>query len=197
MHALMILPAAALAAAGITAGPALASDAMIDALRSGRPDTTLAAKLQTYGRFVGSWTLEAEYHPPEGPPIRAAGEWHFDWVLDGRAVQDVFILPAWSARVGKARESWWFYGSTVRWFDPAMDAWHITYFEPSRPFEIRQIGRAVGPDIVQIGEEADGVIRRWRFVDIERDTFRWIGEASRDKGATWTLELEMRARRDR
>ena len=49
----------------------------------------------------------------------------------------------------------------MRWFDPAIDAWHITYFEPTRPFALRQVGRAVGPDIVQTGDEVDGVTRRF------------------------------------
>jgi hypothetical protein len=83
----------------------------------------------------------------------------------------------------------------MRWYDPQIDAWHITYFEPTRPFALRQLGRAVGPDIVQIGEDPNGVQRRWRFVEITERTFRWIGEVSWDKGASWTLELEMRARR--
>jgi hypothetical protein len=60
---------------------------------------------------------------------------------------------------------------------------------------MRQVGRAVGNDIVQMGEEHDGVVRRWRFVEISDRSFRWLGEASFDKGTTWKLEMEMRARK--
>ena len=115
-------------------------------------------------------------------------------MLDGKAIQDVWIFPARRVR-GEKTEPWYFYGTTFRWYDPTIDAWHITYFEPTRPFEIHQIGRAVGNDIVQMGEEQNGVVRRWRFVEITHDSFRWLGEASSDKGATWKLEMEMRARR--
>lgn len=167
---------------------------MLEALHAPAPSPALAQKLQTYGRFVGSWTLDCDWHPPGGGPVRTAeAEWHFAWVLDGRAIQDVWIFPA--RRLREKPEPWHFYGSTVRWYDPQIDTWHITYFEPTRPFALRQLGRMVGPDIVQIGEDATGVQRRWRFVEITDASFRWIGEISWDKGATWTLELEMRARR--
>lgn len=169
---------------------------MLEALHAAGPNPAYAEKLLLYGQFVGSWSLDIDYHTIDGPVRRAEGEWHFDWALEGRAIQDVWIFPSRAARAREgAVEAWHFYGSTVRIYDPALDAWHITFFEPTRPFERRQTGRAVGPDIVQMGGEVDGMTRRWRFVEITARSFRWLGEASRDKGATWTLEMEMRARR--
>ena len=53
------------------------SRAMLEALGAGGPETALAAKLQLYGRFVGSWALDIEHHPLNGPHRRAEGEWHF------------------------------------------------------------------------------------------------------------------------
>jgi hypothetical protein len=172
------------------------NNAMLAALYAARPNDALAAKLNLYGRFVGSWQLDIDFHPLIGPSRRAEGEWHFAWVLDGKAIQDVWIFPARRLRGnGERGEPWFMYGSTFRWYDPAIDAWHITYFDPGRPSARHQLGRAVGADIVQIGEDHRGLQRRWRFVEITEATFRWIGEASWDKGATWTLEMEMRARR--
>jgi hypothetical protein len=75
------------------------------------------------------------------------------------------------------------------------DAWHVTFFDPLRSVEMRQIGRQVGNDIVQIGDDAAGFTRRWRFTEITARSFTWLGDVSWDQGATWTLELEMRARR--
>lgn len=169
---------------------------MLEALHAKQPHETIASKLRLYGQFVGSWHLDIDYHPLHGTTRHAEGEWHFDWVLDGKAIQDVWIFPArWLRGDEKPAEPWYFYGSTFRWYDPTIDAWHIRYFEPTRPFEMRQIGRAVGADIVQIGEDHNGLLRRWRFVEITDQSFRWIGEVSWDKSTTWTLELEMRARK--
>lgn len=76
---------------------------------------------------------------------------------------------------------------------PAIDAWHITFYDPRRCVELRQLGRAVGDEIVQIGEDAAGLWRRWRFTEIGDESFHWLGEVSWDRGTTWTLELEMHA----
>jgi hypothetical protein len=139
-----------------------APSAMTDALAAARPDPALAEKLKLYGRFVGSWSLDIAYHAPDGRTVNAPGEWRFAWVLQGRAVQDVWIFPATRVR-DKPTDPFYFYGSTFRWYDPSIDAWRITWFDPTRPFELRQIGRASGADIVQMGEEVAGVTRRWSF----------------------------------
>lgn len=167
------------------------------ALHAERANAALEAALGLYGRFVGSWRLDIDDYPPGGVHRRAEGEWHFGWVLDGKAIQDVWIFPGRRLRGnGKPDEPWYRYGSTFRWYDPAIDAWRITYFEPYKHAELRQIGRAAGADIVQLGEDPRGIMRRWRFVEITKRSFRWIGEISWDKGANWTLEMEMRAERD-
>jgi hypothetical protein len=171
----------------------MTDNAMLDALYAARPDPVQAEKLNLYGRFVGSWNLDVEWRAPTGQTMKAEGEWHFSWVLDGKAIQDVWMFPARQLRAKP--EPWHRYGSTFRWYDPAIDAWHITWFDPSRPFAMRQLGRANGADIVQIGEDHNGVQRRWRFLDIMPDSFRWLGEVSWDKGGSWTFELEMHARR--
>jgi hypothetical protein len=184
----------AVAALGLPDAAAAKENAMtpmLQALHAPAPNAALADKQQLYGQFVGAWDLDIDWYPPGEPERHDKGEWHFGWVLDGRAVQDVWIFPA----RYRGAVNWRFYGSTFRFYDPALDAWHITYFEPTRPFAIRQIGRAEGRDIVQLADEVDGVTGRWRFVDIAADSFRWLGETSTDKGASWALELEMRARR--
>ena len=169
------------------------ADPMLEALHTEKPHESIASELQVYGRFVGSWKIDVDLFPFNRPPLQGEGEWHFAWVIEGRAIQDVFIFPA--RHLWNKAEPWHRYGTTFRWYDPAIDAWHITYFDPSRSFEQRQLGRPVGNDIVQIGEDSKGVQRRWRFTEITNQSFRWIGEVSWDKGAHWTLELKMNAGR--
>jgi hypothetical protein len=169
-------------------------DSMTVLLGAAAPDSAMASKLDLYGRFVGSWELDVTFHAPDGTTRRTDGEWHFAWVLDGKAVQDVWIVPSLRLRRRDAAEPQ-FYGSTMRWYDPAIDAWHITYFDPGIAFQLRQVGRAQGSDIVQVGDMTHGVLARWRFLDIARDSFRWLGERSWDRGATWSPQTEFRARR--
>ena len=170
---------------------------MMAALGARRPDDGLADKLQLYGQFVGSWDIDVDFHAlDDSRRWNAVGEVHFDWVLQGTAIQDLFIIPARRLRRGdQPPEPWYRYGTTFRWYDPRIDAWHITFFDPLRSVEMHQIARAVGRDIVQIGDDSLGIARRWRFTEITGRSFKWLGEVSWDRGETWRRELEMRARR--
>jgi hypothetical protein len=64
-----------------------------DALHSERPSADRADKMGLYGRFIGDWEMEAVVHAEDGTTHAARGEIHFGWVLEGRAIQDVWILP--------------------------------------------------------------------------------------------------------
>ncbi|GLV55136.1 hypothetical protein KDH_19830 [Dictyobacter sp. S3.2.2.5] len=172
------------------------STPMLEALHAVQPDEALAEKLHLYGQFVGSWHLDIDLYSLDGSHRHTEGEVHFDWVLEGRAIQDTWIYPTRQFRTGEtATEPWYRYGSTFRWYDPAIDAWHITWLDPSRAVELHQIGRAAHGEIVQVGEDRNGLVRRWRFVDITSESFTWLGEVSWDKGSTWTLETQMHASR--
>ena len=59
----------------------------------------------------------------------------------------------------------------------------------------RQVGRACGNDIVQVGKNDAGETVRWSFTEITPDSFRWTGERSPDGGKTWHLQADFRARR--
>jgi hypothetical protein len=104
--------------------------AMIELLDADGPDEERADGLMLFGRFVGSWEIEATYWDHDGNEIgERRGEWHFGWVLQGRAIQDVLISPPLEEqrRAGEpARE----YGSTFRLYDPRTDTWRVSYFAP-------------------------------------------------------------------
>ncbi|RUW60755.1 hypothetical protein EOA28_36680, partial [Mesorhizobium sp. M2A.F.Ca.ET.067.02.1.1] len=65
-----------------------------EALHSDDPIPDLAEKLKLYGRFIGAWTFDATRILEDGTKLTGRGEVHFGWVLEGRALQDVWILPA-------------------------------------------------------------------------------------------------------
>lgn len=155
----------------------------IDALAADKPAADRADKMNLYGWLIGRWTMDATMHLDDGGTHRGMGEIYFGWVLEGRAIQDVWILPG------------VFHGTTLRVYDPAIDAWHILWSDPLRQFYARQIGRAQGDDIVQVGKNDADETLRWSFSDIAPDTFRWRGERSRDAGKSWQLQAEFFARR--
>jgi len=157
--------------------------AFLDALRADGPAPDRAGGMALYAWLIGSWEMDAVVHADDGTTHRGRGEVHAGWVLEGRAIQDVWILPG------------VFHGTTLRVYDPGRDAWHIIWSDPLRQYYGRQLGRAAGDDIVQIGSNDAGETTRWSFCDITPDSFVWRGERSRDGGATWQLQAEFRLRR--
>ena len=153
---------------------------LVQALHADGPTGPHAEQLMLFGRFVGSWRLE--WSAPGSP--NATGELHFGWVLGGRAVQDVWIVPG-------PRP---FHGSTIRFFDPAIDAWRSTWIEPLNGRVRRFIGSPQGDDIVLVSDEDDPQLR-WSFSDIKPAAFTWRGEVSHDDGRTWAQEEQMLATR--
>jgi hypothetical protein len=154
----------------------------IEALHTDHPAADRAAKLGLYSWLVGHWTLDAVVHTDDGGKHEGQGEVHAGWVLEGRAIQDVWILPG------------VFYGTTLRVYDPGIDAWHILWSDPLRQYYGRQIGRARGRDIEQVGKNDAGEATRWSFSEITSRSFRWRGERSQDE-TTWQLQAEFFARR--
>jgi hypothetical protein len=71
----------------------MTGSAFLDALGADGPAADRAGKMDLYGRFVGSWDLDVTQFSAGGTPRRRKGEWHFGWALEGRAVQDVWIVP--------------------------------------------------------------------------------------------------------
>jgi len=152
-------------------------------LHADGPAADRADKMQLYGWLIGDWDMDCTVHRDDGSVYKERGEIHFGWVLEGRAIQDVWILPG------------AFHGTTLRVYDPELDAWHILWNDPLKQYYVRQIGRARGKDIVQDGKLEDGTLTRWSFTEITPNSFHWLGERSHDAGASWHLQAEFFARR--
>jgi hypothetical protein len=151
-----------------------------------------------YGWLAGSWELDVlRYRTLDMTGRAMKGEAHFGWTLEGRAVQDVWIMPRRTDRTAHDDRMNNMYGTTLRVWDPAIQAWRITWINPVSGHREEQIGRRIGNDIVQIGARSDGTPTRWRFTEIAPDSFHWLGEALQPDGTTWRLEGEFRARRIR
>jgi hypothetical protein len=150
-----------------------------------------------YGWLVGSWELDVHRYVVDVAERRIKGEVHAGWVLEGRAVQDVWIMPRVCDRTGSMDRTTNMYGTTLRIWDAAIQAWRIVWRNPVTGHSEEQIGRWSGKDIVQIGARADGTPTRWMFTEITSDSFHWTGESLNPDGKTWKLEGEFRARRVR
>ena len=169
----------------------------IDVLHASAPAPERAKQLELYAFLVGRWDTEIVTHEPNGATHRGQGEIHAGWVLEGRAIQDVWMIPRRADRKPDSPPrpvagNW--YGTTLRVYDPSIDAWHIIWSDPATQFFARQIGKARGADIVQEGKHESGMAMRWSFTEIQPNSFHWLGEV-RPEGKDWWRQVEVMARR--
>jgi len=157
--------------------------------------TEIPESCDIYGWLIGSWELDVLHYRVDVRERHLKGEVHFARVLEGRAVQDVWIMPPRAERSGPPDRTCNMYGTTLRLWDPALQAWRITWINGVTGTRDELIGRRSGNDIVQIGTHANGTPIRWIFSEITADSFRWTGESLDADGQSWKLEGEFRAKR--
>jgi hypothetical protein len=150
-----------------------------------------------YGWLAGSWELDVCHYRVDTASLGLKGEVHAFRALEGRAVQDVWIMPSRRNRNAHLTTEKNMYGTTLRVWDASIAAWRITYINPVTGQRDELVGRRIGNDIVQVGAHQDGTPIRWNFTAITPDSFRWTGEVLEPDGVTWRLEGEFHARRVR
>jgi hypothetical protein len=167
------------------------------ALHAPGPDPQRSAKLRLYAWLVGQWDLDVTTFAADGTSHSGSGEIYAGWVLRGRAIQDVWMIPRLADRrpgIAQLPGAGNWYGTTLRIYDPNVDAWRILWSDPATSFFSQQIARARGRDIVQEGPDPRGGRTRWTFTEIEPDSFRWSAEHANGT-ADWRKEVEVHARR--
>ena len=149
-----------------------------------------------YGWLCGSWDLDVRcYRGVNVAGHGLQGEVHAARVLEGRAVQDVWIMPRSDRRQSDSDRAMNMYGTTLRSWDATSQSWHIAWTNPVRGHREEQLGRWNGRDIIQEGTRPDGTKTRWTFTEITEQSFHWRGEALYPDKSTWTLEAEFIATR--
>lgn len=145
------------------------------ALMSEGKNKVLPEEFNYFGKLIGSWEIN---YVESNNSRTIKGEWHFSWVLEGMAVQDVIILPDYE------------YGTSLRIFNPDTHAWDVAYGYTGKI--IRLEARKQGEMIVltYISDEN----RKWVFVKIEDNKFHWQNVTVKDNGE-WHINAEIYAER--
>ncbi len=70
----------------------IAGDDFIQTLLASKPLQNKSDSMQLFGQFVGSWDWAGYDYADDGSKIPTKGRWIFASVLNGMAIQDVFIF---------------------------------------------------------------------------------------------------------
>ena len=183
-----------LTAGGATAGANNASAAdprldMITALKAVGPHSSLGGQAKPWSRLIGAWDVEYTDFSKDGKTSQRSGELMVGWVLDGRLIQDLWIVyPSGSH---KEREVY----TDLRYFDSKSQSWPAVFVDPEHASIARFTGSVVGDRIVLDTHDFDGTDTRWSINDFRPDSFVWREEESIDDGKTWRLTAEHHMKR--
>ena len=130
--------------------------------------------------LIGDWEVQCEVRQEDGT-WRDAGKawWHWFYILDGFAVQDVWINPNYEERIGRPLK-----GTNLRIYDPEKKKWSLAWYDNvSQKLDRYEAVAAAGEIVMsQLGE---GIFNRITFFNMKSDSFDWKAERSQDGGETW------------
>ena len=151
---------------------------------------SLGNQAAVVGRLVGTWDVEYTNFSKDGKATRRTGEFIVGWVMDGRAMQILWIVHPSGAR--KEREVY----TNLHWFDPKSKAWRSAFVNPEHGSVATFSGGPVGQERFVLETQDFGSDQnRWSANDIRPDSFVWRDESSADEGKTWILQAEYRMKR--
>jgi hypothetical protein len=182
------------AAATEKAGDTMARDSrfeMVAALEARGPHPSLGERASVLNRLVGAWDVEYTDFSKDGKVTHRSGELLFGWILDGRGMQDFWIVDP--SVAGKDREVY----TDLLYFDPKSRTWSTVFIDPQVGSVATFTGGAVGDDRIVLDSHdlVPRETRRWSYNDIRPDSMVYRDEASSDGGKTWTLKSEYHMKR--
>ena len=134
------------------------ANAFLEALRADGPSADRGTNMDLYGWLIGSWDLMSPgfcrtASNAAGP---ANGTSAGRWMAARSRTLDRAAARAWAQ--GDAAANVNSYGTTLRTYDPRIDAWHIQWTDPVTQTYFTMIGRKEGDTIVQLGKSPDGTL---------------------------------------
>lgn len=155
--------------------------------RSGR----IPEEYDFFGSLIGEWDIVWNDHLEDAKPRRVKGEWIFSRVLEGTAVQDLFIVPSRVERLQNKQPDAE-YGTTLRIYNPKTMEWDIFYGCMGEA--IRLTARKVDEDIILTENTTEKM--RYVFSNITTSSFLWRKERINEKGEWQTVAKVTAKRKD-
>lgn len=163
-----------------------------DLLMSSRPHDGADPRIMQFGSLVGSWLLDVTFYETDGSSDATTAEWHWSWILGGRAIQDLLIFPAQTQHESHADYR---YGTSLRVFDEASEIWKVVWVAPQSGTIYKLSGIFDNDGVVLNGDPHDGEPTKWTFSDMSNERFLWEGSVKEEPGSGWRLIQQMEARR--
>ena len=155
-----------------------------EALVSDHAHSSIPEDERIFEPFIGTWDLRVRWYANGKVDREIAGEWSFFRVLEGRGIQDVWIVPPRGERSGDLYE----YGTSIRYYEPGIQGWRSTWIGPMHDMVRTFVARRAGNEIVlQTDPDTDGALQ-WVFSDITASDFIWRNHVRLN--GQWSLQQD-------
>lgn len=140
-----------------------------------------------FAPLLGDWRFD--YSDTRGRKLK--GEWFFRRVLEGMAIEDIFICPSRDTKEQNPQPDGE-YGVAVRMYNAARHCYDMTYVcaRYTRRLEVRREQGKI------VCTRQDDPSRKWVFLRVTEDTFHWQNVSVLQDG-TWSVNCEVFATRIR
>ena len=190
---LAVMGAAHTATSGIKADSAPNSKQIADISRAPAatgPHASLGDQAKVLAQLVGTWDVEYRDILKDGREQHRSGQFIVKWVLDGRAIEDVWIVDPSEGR--PEREVY----TAIQYFDSKTRSWPMVFVDPEHASTAKFTGGAtLDGRIVLQTSDLGRPQNRWSFTATGPDSLVFRDEYSSDGGETWKLLSEDRLER--
>jgi hypothetical protein len=158
---------------------------IVGALIASGPHTSLGDQAKVLEQLVGTWDVEYRDIQKDGREKHRTGQFIMAWVLDGRAIQDVWIVDPTEDRA--EREVY----AAIQYFDLKSHSWPTVFIDPEHASTAKFTGGASleGRMVLQTSDLGRPQ-NRWSFTATGPDSVVFRDEFSSDGGETWKLLSE-------
>ena len=154
--------------------------------------TSIPENKDTFGKFIGKWSLDLTIINFDGTHSKHKGEWHFHRILQGRAIQDIWIIPDLTSYKDNEFHE---YGTTIRTFNPKTSKWKAVWVGPiQNQFFIFDVEDYNDEIILTLNNDSN-LDMKWRFFDISKNSFKWKSELKIKKHDNWFVNYYMKMAR--
>jgi hypothetical protein len=114
---------------------------MVKELAAPGPHASLGDEARVFDRLVGTWDCDYGFYAEDGSVTHTPGELKFGWIIDGRALQDIWISYPRKASTERG------IGTSIRFFDTKSKVWRVVFVSPAYGALIMVQGGAEGTRI--------------------------------------------------
>lgn len=141
-----------------------------------------------FGRFIGGWHLNLVIYKFDGSNKKHQGEWHFFRILQGRAIQDIWIIPDLNS---SGKHDFYEYGTTVRKFNPKTENWSAVWVGPVQD-QLFEFDIEDSEETIVLTEKGNLKLEmKWTFFDITANSFQWKSEVKVKGSGSWFTNFHM------